>query len=118
MPRNPAEVIKLGKDLPRNPAEVKKLGEDLSRNPGEVISIKLGEDLQRNPAEGQPWDPMVIVIAWEYPEVGIPGSGNTRKWEYPEVGIPESGISGYGCCCGHRFDEDIILINLICYCLI
>ena len=86
MPRNPAEVIKLGEDLPGNPAEVKKLGEDLPRNPAEVK--KMGEDLQRNPAEGQPWDPMVIVIAWEYPEVGMTGSGN---WEYPEVGIPGSG---------------------------
>ena len=38
----------------------------------DIEVINLGDSLPPNPLEGQPWDPMAIVIAWEYPEEEMP----------------------------------------------
>ena len=34
--------------------------------------MTLGDDLPPNPLYGEPWDPLAIVIAWEYPEEEMP----------------------------------------------
>ena len=38
----------------------------------EVEVVTLGRDLPPRPEEGEPWDPLPVIIAWEYPEEDMP----------------------------------------------
>ena len=66
-PSSPSLPHNLQTQAPRNRSRC----DDVDLEDGLEV-ITLGDDLPPNPLDGEPWDPLAIVIAWEYPEEEMP----------------------------------------------